>query len=131
MSDPLQGPNQPNPFPALDLVEIYDGTGKHLGGILPPLAVDNVLTQAYAISKALRPSGRSLYLHDEDANADLALVWMLPINMTIETLLPREVVAEVVQAVDSRKTVVVHGNNEQILDRVRATVAMFVGGGHA
>jgi hypothetical protein len=43
----------------------------------------------------------------------------------------REVIAEVVQAVDNRKTVVIHGNNEQILDRVRATVGMFVGGGHA
>jgi hypothetical protein len=51
--------------------------------------------------------------------------------MTIETPLPREIVAEVVYAVDSRKVVQMHGNDERVLDQVRALIARFVGGGHA
>ncbi|WP_158742785.1 hypothetical protein [Acidisphaera sp. L21] len=131
MSDASHAPDQPNPFPALDLVEIYDGTGRHLGGIFPPLLDGNVLTEACTLSKALRPGFRSLYLWPEDEHGELALVWMLPITMTIETPLPREIVAEVVYAVDSRKVVQMHGNDERVLDQVRALIARFVGGGHA
>jgi hypothetical protein len=120
-----------SPFASLHLVEIYDGTGRHLGGVHPPLAVDNVLTQAYHDSKAARPVGQALYLYPEDANVDLALVWMLPLGMTRETPIPHEIAGEIVQAVDARKTVIMHGNDPEIVARIRALIASFVGGGHA
>ena len=53
MSDASQAPDPS--FPYLDSVEIYDGAGRHLGGLFPPLLEGNVLTPACTLSKALRP----------------------------------------------------------------------------
>ena len=115
----------------LRLVELYDGRGQHLGGIYPPLVEGNQLSDAYHASKALRPAGAKLFLLSEDADAEAAFVWMLPLGMTRETLLPREIAGELVQAIDNRKAVMLHGDDPEIVQRVRRTIALFAGGGHA
>lgn len=70
---------QPFPFP---YVELYDGTGRHLGDTYPPLAEDNVLTPAYYQSKGLRPACRDFCLDPADARNDIGFVWMLPLDMS-------------------------------------------------
>ena len=37
---------------------LYFGDGQHIGGLLPPVADNNVLTEAHAANVAARPAGR-------------------------------------------------------------------------
>ena len=116
----------PIPF---ELEQLYDGTGRHLGGIYAPLATDNVLTQAYHDAKALRQAEQILGFHYE--TADLALVYMLPLGMTPAWPVSGSVLARLVHAVDAGRTIVLHGDNADAVRHVGVFVAAFVGGGHA
>ncbi len=55
----------------------------------------------------------------------------MPLGLTKDVPIPREIAAEIVQAVDARKTVIMHGDDPDILARIRVTISVFVGGGHA
>ena len=115
----------------LPFAELYDGAGQHLGGIHPPLLSDNVLTQAFHASKAMRPVSALLHLTPDEANADLGLVWMVPLNTTRETPVAEEIIGHLVQALDARRAVMLHGDNADTVAGIKVLLGLFAGGGHA
>jgi hypothetical protein len=90
-----------------------------------------VLTPAFHENKAARPAVRALYLDPDDAYKEIGLVWMLPLDMSPAVLIPHEIAGALVQAVDARKTVVIHGVTDEAVMGVVWLVARFAGGGRA
>ena len=115
----------------LPLVQLYDGNGQHYAGVYPPLMENNVLTPAYHQNKADRPACRSFCLDPDDYRKDLGAVWMLPLDMSPSVLIPHEIAGRLIQAVDARKTVIVHGATDEACCGVLRLVQMFAGGGRA
>jgi hypothetical protein len=114
----------------LPLVQLYDGTGRHYADVLPPIAVDSVLTQAYYQCKEPRPACLAFCLNPEHSGKD-PVVWMLPLDMSPAVTIPHEIAGTLVKAVDEGKTVVLHGVTEEACRGVMNLVRMFAGGGRA
>jgi hypothetical protein len=113
------------------LVQLYDGTGRHYGGVYPPLAEDNVLTPAFHQNKAARPACRDFCLDPDDYRKEIGLVWMLPLDMSPAVPIPHEIAEALVRAVDAGQTVVIHGATDEACCGVVNLVRMFAGGGRA
>ncbi len=108
---------------------LYFGNGQHVGGVLPPIAQDNVLTQAYAASIEARPGG---WEHGCNyANDNLELVWMAPLGLTSAGPISRETIGALVAAVDAGRGILIYAETAEMARELGDLVLLFSGGGHA
>ncbi len=109
---------------------LHDGAGQHLGGIYPPLMVNNELTDFYRNNVAERPLHRRLQLDGGDAN-DVGAVWMMPLGGTLDPVTLSQVLPVLVQALDAGQLVILHADRQATIDRAGIWAALCVGGGNA
>ncbi len=115
--------------PLFDAETLYFGNGEHVGGVLPPIAQDNVLTKAYAASIEARPGG---WEHGCNyANDNLELVWMAPLGLTSAGPISRETIGALVAAVDAGRGILIYAETDEVAQRLGNLVILFAGGGHA
>ena len=112
-----------------ELEELYDGDGRHLGGVYPPLMVNRTLTPEYAIKTAARPVCR--HVHGLAGPAErLGLVWMLPVPSNPLSLSP-QTWAALVHTLDQGQSVVMHADSNEALNAADYWISLVLGGGHA
>ncbi len=109
---------------------LHDGTGRHLGGLYPPLVVDNELTEFYRNNVAERPLHRRLQLDGGDAN-DVGAVWMMPLGGPVDPVTMSQVLPVLVQALDAGQSVMLHADRQETLDHAGIWAGLCVGGGNA
>ena len=112
-----------------DYEELYDGTGRHLAGIHPPIMVNSVLTPVYAAKTAARPASRHVCGPAGPAPT-LGLVWMMPVAPNPLALSP-QTLARIVHTLDHGQSVMLHADTQEALDTVGHWIGLMLGGGHA
>ena len=115
-----------------ELEELYDATGRHLGGIYPPLMVNSVLTDAYARSVATRPAENLFWslVSCDDPLQRLELVWMMPPGANPLLGCPN-VMGILIQALDAGGSVQLYAETYEAINATYDQLRPFVGGGHA
>lgn len=108
------------------LAGLYDGSGLALNGQEPPLVLGEV---NFLICLTERPAGAVLTTRPFLAR-DLALIWMLPLDMD-PARPPGCIVALIVQALDGGGAVALHAADEAAIDAVKDAVWPITGGGRA
>jgi hypothetical protein len=116
-----------------ELEDLYDGTtGRHLGGIYPPLLADGALTETYAGCTSTRPAQLLIYraaVCPAPAQS-LALVWMAPAGSNPLAVSPA-VLPYLVQALDAGASVKLHASSDEAIIATIAAVEPMLGGWHA
>ena len=112
-----------------DYEELYDGNGRHLAGIYPPLLANSALTPAYAVQTAARPASRHICGPDGPAPT-LGLVWMVPVPPNPLVLSP-QTWGRIVHTLDHGQSVMLHADSQEALDTVGNWIGLMLGGGHA
>lgn len=115
----------------LHLEQLYDGTGRHIGGIYPPLAVNNVLMPEHDTQRAVRPFSRCI--HGTGGPTDiLGLVWMMPVpGCGLPLMISLDALGAIVQTLDRGELVLMHSDDEKVLRVTEELAAVMMGGGHA
>ncbi len=101
--------------PDLRTERLFDGAGQHLGGIYPPLAIDNVLTAVHDECLATRPV--QLLVHGPECEfprQQIGLVWMMPLH-TDPLMAALNVAPWLVYALDAGMSVQVHASSDQAI----------------
>ena len=117
--------------PDLRTEHLFDSAGLHLGGVYPPLVVDNVLTSAHARCVSTRPA--QLLIHGPACDAPrqrIGLVWMMPADRDA-FMAAMQVAPWLVYALDAGWSVQVHAASEAAIAEAWMVMSAMTGGGHA
>lgn len=117
------------PLP-VELEDLYDGQGQHIGEVFAPIMEGWRLTDAHREKVAGRPIAALIWKNYSIPLPHLGLVWMMPPSCNPLGISPA-VFGHLVQTLDAGAAVQLHAADQAGIDAVCAAVIPMMGGGHA